>query len=309
MRIMFAGGGTGGHIYPAIAIAGEIVIRIPDAEILFMAGTKGMERRIIGAAGYDMVAIPAAGLPRKLSPALVPFAWKLTASIVKSLSVIRRFRPSVLIATGGYVSGAPLIASHVLGIPSVIQEQNSYPGITNRKLAGYADIVFLGFGDAERFFPAGKDIRITGNPVRKDMGTGDRGEAAKLFGLDPDVPTVLVFGGSQGSRALNGALAGAAEKIAGRGIQLLWQTGRNEFERYGTLDGSSGGRIRVVPYIDDMVSAYAAADCAITPCRGDDHRGDYCLRSSRDLRSAPDRRGESPGTHTLVLLRMPGPRS
>jgi UDP-N-acetylglucosamine--N-acetylmuramyl-(pentapeptide) pyrophosphoryl-undecaprenol N-acetylglucosamine transferase len=153
MRIAFAGGGTGGHVYPALAVAREILKRRPETEVLFIGGTRGIERKIAGGAGFPVETITACGMPRKTSPAIFSFAWKLGASILRSRSILKRFRPRVVMATGGYVSGPPVIAAHFLGIPAVIQEQNSYPGITNRKLARYSDLIFTGFEDARKYFP------------------------------------------------------------------------------------------------------------------------------------------------------------
>jgi len=264
MRVMFAGGGTGGHIYPALAVAKEIMSKKPDADILFMAGTRGIERKIFVDAGFALKTIPVIGLPRSLSPTLIPFAWKLMVSVVKSCLYMRGFKPSVVMATGGYVAGPPIIAAITMGIPVVIQEQNSYPGLTNRKLARYADIVFLGFYDARNYLSGKAEAMVTGNPVRSEIGTGKRDSSAAKFDLNPDLKTVLVFGGSQGSHALNSVVSQLVKRIVPMGIQLLWQTGRNEFERYSKFDNMSTGSVRVLPYIDDMVSAYAVADMVVS---------------------------------------------
>lgn len=264
MRFIFAGGGTGGHIYPALAVAKEIMTIQPDAEILFVAGTRGIERRIVSDAGFSLKTIPVIGLPRKVSPAFVLFGWKLMVSVLISRGCLRNFKPSVVLATGGYVSGPPIIAAHTLGIPVVIQEQNSFPGITTRKLARYADIVFLGFHDADRYFRGDVETIVTGNPVRNEIGTGNHETAAALFGFNPSVKTVLVFGGSQGSRALNTVISGTAERLALKEIQVLWQTGQNEYATYKRFDGLCDGYIRVFPYLDDMVSAYAASDLVVS---------------------------------------------
>ncbi len=264
LRIVFAAGGTGGHIYPALAIAGELRKLKPETEFMFIAGKKGMERNIIEKAGYPLTTLPVTGMPRTLSPRLVPFAWNLAVSIVGAKKIFRMFKPSVVFATGGYVSGPPVLAARMAGIPVAIQEQNSYPGITNRKLARYADIIFLGFGEAARYFSNAAETIETGNPVRAEIGTGDRMASAALFGLDPEKRTLLVFGGSQGSRALNTALAASVEGIASTGAQILWQTGRGEYDTCARFDGAFGGSVRVLPYIDDMVSAYAASDLVVS---------------------------------------------
>ncbi len=263
MRIAFAAGGTGGHVYPALAVASEVVRRLPGTEVLFIGGTRGIERKIVSGSGYPVETIPACGMPRKLSPSMAVFLWKLTVSVLRSRAVLSRFRPSVVVATGGYVSGPPILAARSLGIPSVIQEQNSLPGIVNRTFARFADTVFLGFENARHHFPESVETVFTGNPVREEIGAGDRGKAADAFGLDPARKTLLVFGGSQGSRAINQAIAGTIEKIAAQGIQVLWQTGEGEFERWSGHDRGSGGLVRVLPYIPVMADAYALADLAL----------------------------------------------
>ena len=263
MRIVFAGGGTGGHVYPALAVARELVKRRSDTEVLFIGGTRGIERKIVDGSGFSMETIPASGFPRKPSLAVFPFLWNMGVSIVRSRTYIKGFKPSVVMATGGYVSGPPVIAARMLGVPVVIQEQNSYPGITNRALGRFAELVFLGFEDARKHF--GNRVRtvVTGNPVREEIGSSDRETAARAFGLDPARSTVLVFGGSQGAQAINRAASGASERIAERNVQVLWQTGEREFPAWKEFDGRSGGRIRVLPYISVMADAYAASDLAV----------------------------------------------
>ena len=264
MRVMFAGGGTGGHIYPALAVAEEIKNRQPDTDILFIAGTKGIEQRIVSNAGFPLKTIPVIGFPRKLSPSLLPFVWKLMVSVVRSRNFISGFRPSVMMATGGYVSGPPIIAARTLGIPVVIQEQNSFPGITSRKLARYVDIIFLGFQDAGRYFTGKTEIMVTGNPVRKEIGKGKREASSEKFGLNPALKTILILGGSQGSHIINTAVSEIAGNIAEKGIQVLWQTGRKEYDMYERFDGLFDRKVRVLPYIEDMVSAYGAVDLVVS---------------------------------------------
>ncbi|MFC1694448.1 undecaprenyldiphospho-muramoylpentapeptide beta-N-acetylglucosaminyltransferase [Candidatus Latescibacterota bacterium] len=265
MRVMFVGGGTGGHIYPALAVAEEIMNKKPETEILFVAGNRGIERKIVTDAGFPLKTIPVTGLPRKLTPALVTFAWKLMVSILKSRKFMRCFKPSVMMATGGYVSGPPIIAAFTMGIPVVIQEQNSFPGITNRKLARLADLVFLGFGNAEKYFGKSVETMTTGNPVRSEIGTGIRAVSAEIFNIDPSLKTVLIFGGSQGAHAINSAVSKIVEHIAENDIQVLWQTGRRDYDLYSKFDRISKGKVRVLSYIDDMVSAYTVSDMVV--CR------------------------------------------
>ncbi|MFC1607536.1 undecaprenyldiphospho-muramoylpentapeptide beta-N-acetylglucosaminyltransferase [Candidatus Latescibacterota bacterium] len=263
MKIVFAGGGTGGHIYPALAVADEIRYLKPETEVLFLSGRRGIERKIVADSGYTVSTLPVTGLPRKLSPAMVGFAWRLGVSIILSRRELRKFRPSVVMATGGYVSGPPLIAAWSLGVPTVIQEQNSFPGITNRKLGRFADMIFLGFSDAVKYFSSDNETLVTGNPIRNAVYSGNREEAARFYSFDPLLKTVLIFGGSQGSAAINGAVAGSVEILAQKGYQVLWQTGEREFESRKNYNGCCDGRIRVVAYINEMKHAYAAADIVV----------------------------------------------
>lgn len=264
MRILFAGGGTGGHIYPALAVAGELRRIKPDIEMLFIAGLRGIEQRIYRNAGYPMETINVTGMPRSISPALAPFAWRLGVSSFISAGIIRRFKPAAVVATGGYVSGPPIIAAWIMGTPVAIQEQNSYPGVTTRKLARFADIIFLGFPEAEPYFPAGVETVVTGNPVRAGITAGERVRGARSFGLDPERRTLLVFGGSQGASAINRAMDTAVADFADSGFQVIWQTGEREHEDYKRHNGAGDGCILVLPYLDNMPGAYAAADLAVT---------------------------------------------
>jgi UDP-N-acetylglucosamine--N-acetylmuramyl-(pentapeptide) pyrophosphoryl-undecaprenol N-acetylglucosamine transferase len=264
MRILFTAGGTGGHIYPAVAIARAVLTKAPHAQILFITGIKEIERKIIQDTGFDMKTISVKGLPRKMSPLLIGFVVKLGVSVFQSMRIIHAFKPSLVMATGGYVSGPPVVAAWTMGIPVFMLEQNSYPGITTKKLARFSTMVFLGFGEASRFLK--KDIAtiVTGNPVRRTIGKKPREEASSVYGFKPDRKTILVFGGSQGSRAINSTLSEIIEGIADQDIQVLWQTGTNEFEKWRGFNGCSGGRIRVIPYIDDMSSAYSASDLVVS---------------------------------------------
>ncbi len=263
MRIALAGGGTGGHVFPALAVAGKIVERRPCAEVLYIGGERGIERSIVAGSGYPYRTIPATGFPRRPSPAMVSFAWNLAVSVKRSRDYLGGFRPSVLLATGGYVSGPPVIAAKTLGVPVVIQEQNAFPGLVNRTFGRFADVVYLGFADAAGRFGKKVTTMVTGNPVRGEIGRPERASAARTFGIDPGTRTILVFGGSQGSRALNGAVSGAVERIAEHGFQVVWQTGERELEQWKHFDGRAGGRIRVFPFISAMADAYAASDLVI----------------------------------------------
>ncbi len=264
MRILFSGGGTGGHIYPAIAIAREILDKEPQTEILFVSGTREIESKIINDSGFEMKKIPVSALPRKLPPALITFVLRLGISIIKSMLIVRSFRPSIIMATGGYVSAPTIIAGWMMCVPVIIQEQNSYPGITTRKLARFADMVFLGFRDAADSVGKKVKIVVTGNPIRKDIGTKTRDVSSSVFGLDPNFKTVLVFGGSQGAHSINKAISKIVKDIAENGIQLIWQTGVNEFSKWNKYNECVKDMIRVLPYIENMSNGYAASDLVVS---------------------------------------------
>jgi UDP-N-acetylglucosamine--N-acetylmuramyl-(pentapeptide) pyrophosphoryl-undecaprenol N-acetylglucosamine transferase len=262
MRILFTAGGTGGHIYPALAVAEEITDRRPDTEILFVCGNRELEKKIITNAGYKIKTISAGALPRKLSSSYPVFFWKLGVSAIKSMIIMKDFKPSLLMATGAYVSGAPVIAAWIMGIPVVMLEQNSYPGIAVKKLAWTAKIVFLGFPEAKKYLGKKVNTVVTGNPLRKIIGTGSRAKAAEVFGLNPDIKTVLVFGGSQGARAINQVMNEIAADLDKNGIQVIWQTGIKEFDKWNRFKDSS--KIRILPYIDNMADAYSASDIVVS---------------------------------------------
>lgn len=264
MRILFSGGGTGGHIYPALAVAVEILDKQPQTEILFISGTREIERKIINDAGFEMKTIPVTGLPRKLTPALITFMVRLGISIIKSMFIIRGFRPSIIMATGGYVSAPQIMAAWIMSVPVVMQEQNSYPGYTTRKLARFADMIFLGFQDAAEFIGKKAMTVVTGNPVRKNIGTGIRKDSSSVFNLDPNSKTILVFGGSQGARSINRALSEIVQDIAEHGIQIIWQTGINEFKKWNRYNECLKDMVRILPYIENMENGYAASDLVVS---------------------------------------------
>ncbi|MFC1650676.1 undecaprenyldiphospho-muramoylpentapeptide beta-N-acetylglucosaminyltransferase [Candidatus Latescibacterota bacterium] len=264
MRIIFTGGGTGGHLYPAIAIAREISERRPQAKIQFIIGNRDIEKKIVGDAGYAFNTLPVTGLPRKLSPAILTFIWKLKISIMKSMLILRKFKPSMIMATGGYVSGPPVIAARIMRIPVCMQEQNSYPGITTKKLARFSDMIFLGFKDAGRFFGEKVKTVVTGNPVRKELLDSITKDSSAEFGLNPDLKTVLVIGGSQGAGRINKGMSEIVKELADKDIQIIWQTGAGQFEKWEKLSEYSPDKIKIIPYLDNMSAAYSSADVVVS---------------------------------------------
>lgn len=262
-RFILSGGGTGGHIYPAVAIANELKLRFPDAEFLFVGAQDKMEMQKVPQAGYNIKGLWIAGLQRKLTLQNIMFPVKLLASMLKARSIVREFKPDVVIGTGGFASGPTLQAAGSAGIPTLVQEQNSYPGITNKMLAKKAAKICVAYDNLERFFPKDK-IVLTGNPVRQDLiAMHDRkAQAVEYFKLDPDKKTLLVLGGSLGSRRINQLIAKEVVNIAAQGVQVIWQCGKFYYDEYHHFGEKEG--IQVMAFIDRMDLVYAAADIVIS---------------------------------------------
>lgn len=261
-KFILSGGGTGGHIYPAIAIANELKRRFPDADILFVGAQDRMEMQKVPQAGYEIKGLWIAGLQRKLSLQNMLFPVKLLSSLLKARSIVAEFKPDVVIGTGGFASGPLLQVAEFAGIPTVVQEQNSYPGITNKVLAKKAAKICVAYEGLERFFPEGKII-LTGNPVRQDLIVmkGDKAEAIDHFKLDPNKKTLLVLGGSLGARRINQLIAKEVVNIASQGVQVIWQCGKLYYDDYSRF---ASKEIQVMAFIDRMDLVYAAADFVIS---------------------------------------------
>ncbi len=262
-RFILSGGGTGGHIYPAIAIANELKLRFPDCKILFVGASDKMEMQKVPQAGYDIKGLWIAGIQRKLTLDNAMFPLKLASSLWKARGIIAGFRPDVVIGTGGFASGPLLRAASAMNVPTLIQEQNSFPGITNKWLSRKAAKICVAYEGLERFFPASK-IVFTGNPVRQDLlhTGGNREEAMGRFGLDPQKKTVLVLGGSLGSRRINQLIAKELTWLLAQDVQLIWQCGKFYFEQYQPEGDKQN--VNLLSFIDRMDLAYAAADFVIS---------------------------------------------
>jgi UDP-N-acetylglucosamine--N-acetylmuramyl-(pentapeptide) pyrophosphoryl-undecaprenol N-acetylglucosamine transferase len=262
-RFILSGGGTGGHIYPAIAIANELKTRFPESEILFVGASDKMEMQKVPQAGYKIIGLWIAGIQRRLTLDNAMFPLKLISSLWKSRKIVKDFRPDVVIGTGGFASGPLLRAAAAMGVPTVVQEQNSYPGITNKWLAEKAKKICVAYDNLERFFPKEK-IVFTGNPVRQDILEVDtlRQDAIGAFGLDPDKKTLLVLGGSLGSRRINQLIAKELTWLLAQGVQVIWQCGKFYFEEYRHLGDKEN--VKVLSFIDRMDFVYAAADVVIS---------------------------------------------
>lgn len=262
IKVILSGGGTGGHIYPAIAIADELKRRFPDAELLFVGAADKMEMQKVPQAGYRIEGLWIAGLQRKITWQNMLFPFKLIASLWKSRRIIRSFRPDIAIGTGGFASGPLLQMAAAMGVPTLIQEQNSYPGITNKLLSKKANRICVAYNGLERFFPKEKLV-LTGNPVRSDLLelSGKRQEAQAYFNVSPQKTTILVLGGSLGARRINQLMASQAELWHRDDVQLIWQCGKLYYDQYKIHQTS---QVQVRAFIDRMDLAYAAADIIIS---------------------------------------------
>ncbi|MFC4632854.1 undecaprenyldiphospho-muramoylpentapeptide beta-N-acetylglucosaminyltransferase [Dokdonia ponticola] len=261
-KVILSGGGTGGHIYPAIAIAREIQKRYPDTEFLFVGANDRMEMEKVPQAGFKIEGLWISGIQRSLSLENLKFPFKLLSSLRKSNQILKRFQPDVVIGTGGFASGPLLKKATSKKIPALIQEQNSYAGITNKLLSKSVQKICVAYDRMDRFFPEDKIIK-TGNPVRDDLLTiaSKREEALSKYGLSSDKKTVLVIGGSLGARAINELVGKQLDFFAKHDVQLLWQTGKFYYEQYKHLASNS---VQVMAFIDQMDLAYAAADIIIS---------------------------------------------
>jgi len=263
LKFILSGGGTGGHIYPAIAIANELKLRFPDAEFLFVGAQDKMEMQKVPQSGYNIEGLWIAGLQRKLTLQNAMFPLKLINSLWKSRRIIKKFKPDVVIGTGGFASGPLLQTANSLNIPTVIQEQNSFPGITNKLLSKKANAICVAYENLERFFPKEK-IVFTGNPVRQDLLEIDskRNEALGYFNLDSNKKTLLILGGSLGARRVNQLIEKELDFLLSTGVQIYWQCGKLYFEDYKKYNDKEN--VQVVSFIDRMDLIYAASDFVVS---------------------------------------------
>lgn len=267
MRVLISGGGTGGHVYPAIALANAIKDKDPSVEILFVGAQGKLEMKKVPAAGYFIKGLWISGFQRKLSFRNLLFPFKLAFSLYRGRKIIMDYKPDVVVGVGGYASGPILQVASMMKIPTLIQEQNSYPGITNKILAKKVNKICVAYDGMEQFFPSEKII-FTGNPVRRDLYDIqiNREEAKASFGIDNDHKTVLIFGGSLGARRINESVEGAFDMIKRHSeINYIWQVGKMYFDEYSCGVVAALPNITVLPFIERMDYAYAAADAVV--CR------------------------------------------
>ena len=279
LRIIISGGGTGGHIFPAVSIANALKAKRPDARILFVGALGRMEMQRVPAAGYDIVGLPVCGFDRKHLWRNIAVLWKLAKSQLKARRIIKEFRPQVAVGVGGYASGPTLKVAGMMGMPTLIQEQNSYAGVTNKLLAQKAEKICVAYEGMERFFPAGKII-MTGNPVRQDLldRQTDRNEAIRSFGLDPEKKTILIIGGSLGARTINQCVLSHLDLIRSSGVQFIWQTGKIYIDdaRRRVAEAGELPMLHVTDFISRMDLAYSAADLVISRA-GAGSISEFCL--------------------------------
>lgn len=263
INILISGGGTGGHIYPAIAIANELKLRYPDTNFLFVGAKDKMEMEKVPQAGYDIKGLWISGVQRKLTSDNLSFPFKLMSSLWNAAKIIKKFKPDVAIGTGGFASGPTLIMAGKKGIPTLIQEQNSYPGITNKLLSKKAKKICVAYDNLERFFPLNKIVK-TGNPVRQDLLSihTKREEGQAFFKLDKSKKTVFVLGGSLGARKINELIASNLDFFEKQDVQLIWQCGKLYFEEYKKYNAKEN--VQVHQFINKMDFGYAAADVIIS---------------------------------------------
>ena len=266
LKVIISGGGTGGHIFPAISIAQAIKKRFPTAEILFVGAEGRMEMERVPDAGFEIVGLPVSGFYRTKMWRNIRVLWRLQKSLFKAKKVIRKFKPHIAIGVGGYASGPLLKIAAARNIPTLIQEQNSYPGITNKLLAQKASVICVAYPDMDKYFPKDR-IVLTGNPCRENiLEDVSKDEAAKYFNLDPNKKTILVLGGSLGSRTLNWSLQQSLNLIADSGVQLIWQSGEFYFhELFLEIPNRTDSKdVRLHAFLKRMDLAYKMADLVIS---------------------------------------------
>jgi UDP-N-acetylglucosamine--N-acetylmuramyl-(pentapeptide) pyrophosphoryl-undecaprenol N-acetylglucosamine transferase len=259
-RFLFAGGGTGGHLYPAIAVADEIKRLKPESEIIFVGTKSKIEGRVIPKLGYGFKSIWIKGFARKFNLENILFPLKLVVSLVQSLFISFRFKPKVAIGSGGYVAGPAIWGASVLGAKVILMESNSYPGVTTRLLERYADEVNISFDDSKKYLRRPDKIKLTGNPVRSELGSSTKEDSKKSFGLDENKFTILVLGGSLGAASINNSVAQCIEELENKSLQIIWQTGKNYYHSYKNINLHS---VKILDFIEDMNKAYSACDLLV----------------------------------------------
>ncbi|HSP88582.1 MAG TPA: undecaprenyldiphospho-muramoylpentapeptide beta-N-acetylglucosaminyltransferase [Ignavibacteriaceae bacterium] len=259
-KFLFAGGGTGGHLFPAVAVAEKIRKKIPNAEILFVGSKSKIEGRLVPKLGFRFKPIWIKGFARRFSIENFLFPFKVIVSIMQSLFINMNFKPKVAIGSGGYVAGPAIYSSYLMGAKVILLEQNSFPGVTTRILEKYAEEIHISFEDSKKYFKNKNKLKLTGTPIRERLLNVVREEALKSFGLDSSRKTLLVLGGSLGAASINEAVADLINFFEEKDIQVIWQTGKNYFSKYKHL---SSNKIIVKDFIEEMNFAYSASNLII----------------------------------------------
>jgi UDP-N-acetylglucosamine--N-acetylmuramyl-(pentapeptide) pyrophosphoryl-undecaprenol N-acetylglucosamine transferase len=259
-RFLFAGGGTGGHLFPAVAVAEKIRSKIPDAEILFVGSGSKIEGSVVPKLGFRFKPIWIKGFARRFSVENFLFPVKLVVSVMQSIVINMNFKPKVAIGSGGYAAGPAIYASSLMGAKVILLEQNSYPGVTTRMLEKYAEEIHISFDDSKKYFKNKSKLKLTGTPVREGLLNISKKEALKSFGLNASKKTIVVLGGSLGAASINEAVAESIKFFEEKDIQVIWQTGKNYYSKYRHL---SSEKIIIKDFIEEMNFAYSASDLII----------------------------------------------
>lgn len=304
LRIIISGGGTGGHIFPAVSIANAIKAKHPEAQILFVGALGRMEMQRVPAAGYEIKGLPICGFDRKHLLKNIAVLFKIWKSQMMAKKIIRQFRPMAAVGVGGYASGPTLNVCASRGIPCLIQEQNSYAGVTNKLLAKKATKICVAYEGMERFFPAEKII-MTGNPVRQNVldTTISKEDARRQFGLDPEKKTILLVGGSLGARTINESMKQHLDRVAAANVQFIWQTGKyyNEEMKAAVKAFGEIPNLKVLDFISDMGAAYKAADLVISRA-GASSISEFCLIGKPVILVPSPNVAEDHQTHNAMAL-------
>ncbi|MBO7255300.1 MAG: undecaprenyldiphospho-muramoylpentapeptide beta-N-acetylglucosaminyltransferase, partial [Paludibacteraceae bacterium] len=300
-RFLISGGGTGGHIFPAVSIANALREMHPSCEILFVGALGRMEMERVPAAGYEIVGLPVQGFDRKNLFRNIPIVWNLMKSMRKVRQVIKDFRPDVAIGVGGYASGAAMKVAARMGIPVLLQEQNGFAGVTNKLLKNDAAKICVAYEGMERFFPAEKII-LTGNPVRQNLTQGSREEAYSHFSLSPEKKTLLIIGGSLGARTINNSVKTHLQLLAESGVQVIWQTGKFYIDDCKKeAEKIANPNLIVTDFVSRMDLAYAVADLVISRA-GASSISELCLLGKPSILVPSPNVAEDHQTHNAMAL-------
>lgn len=264
MKVMIAGGGTGGHISPGIAIADALERARPGVDVFFMGRSGSIEERLVGRTGRAFVAVPSMGLRRSADARNVAMPFVVAAGYVKALGVLASRRPDAAVGTGGFVSLPPMLAARTLGVPVVLQEQNSFPGLATRVMSRWAAVVHTSFEETASHLPRARRLSLSGNPVRSEFVGADRETARRELGLSPSATVVFFVGGSRGASRINSAVSGAAPRFADAGVTMIVQTGRDDLSGVRAAVRAAGASAIVEPFFDNMAAALAACDLVVS---------------------------------------------